>query len=47
MNVQLGVGLIIGGFVLPIILGLIIRKIVKDRRQKLKGKIYNKEGHKR
>lgn len=46
MKVQLGVGLIVGGFIIPIIAFFIVRKILQDRRNRIQSEIFSKEGHK-
>ncbi len=40
MRVQLGVSLIVVGFILPIIGFFVIRKIINDRKLKRKGEVF-------
>ena len=47
MRVQLGVSLIVVGFILPIVAFFVIRKILRDKNKKLKGEVFEKEGHAR
>ena len=47
MRVQLGVSLIVVGFILPIIGFFIIRKFLKDKRKNRSEEIFTKEGHSR